>query len=411
MNDALKETSREKLLTRASRHIFSTGIDDSAHKLCIENMKYGLAKIHYIQNQLGLEPNATFIGAPDATVTRNVKRWSYGIGYGGKLSWGDGSEKLVVLDTMPNACGMYVGGLQDLPDMKDLLGRINELVCQKMVVDGLEVVWDFAVSNHFIDIYEVKPSTSDEDLQYNFAFIIHGSAPEVKGDNDTRFQFGLYSHKSSQLKDLAELIETPFGDIRILTEETAQEYLELYKFAASLSIKKRRIAAKFIFDEFGEICNHIHQGLLNMNEIALGCHIIDNGSEKSKYPMALRADLPAYLLQGLPNLDDEVIEFLGFEKRAESFGVMDRLKNANILPHGGGYDYPHLLRVKLVLEESNNQRYFVTDMGTGHESEMVFTTPRELQFSYRGRQVLARTLELKLGTIAANLMPRIVLKV
>jgi hypothetical protein len=50
-------------------------------------------------------------------------------------------------------------------------------------------------------------------------------------------------------------------------------------------------------------------------------------------------------------------------------------------------------------------------MGTGHESDMVFTTPRELQFSYRGRQVLARTLELKLGTIAANLMPRIVLKV
>jgi hypothetical protein len=127
--------------------------------------------------------------------------------------------------------------------------------------------------------------------------------------------------------------------------------------------------------------------------------------------MALRADLPAYLLEGTPNLNDEVIEYLGFEKRAQKFGVMERLTNANILPHGGGYDFPHLLRVNQVLEKSNNQRYFVTDMGTGHESEMVFTTPRELQFSYRGRQVLARTLELGLGTVAANLMPRIVLKV
>jgi hypothetical protein len=70
-----------------------------------------------------------------------------------------------------------------------------------------------------------------------------------------------------------------------------------------------------------------------------------------------------------------------------------------------------MLRVKEVLEMSNHQRYFVTDMVTGHESEMAFRTPRELQFSYRGRQVLARTLELGLGSVAANLMPRIVIKV
>jgi hypothetical protein len=127
--------------------------------------------------------------------------------------------------------------------------------------------------------------------------------------------------------------------------------------------------------------------------------------------MALRADLPAYLLEGIPNLNDDVIEYLGFEKRAKKFKIMDRLTNANILPHGGGYEYPHLLRVKHVLEGKNNQRYFVTDMGTGHESEMVFTTPRELQFTYRGRQVLAKTLELGLGHVVANLMPRIVLKV
>ncbi|MHA1950788.1 MAG: hypothetical protein ACW987_13065 [Candidatus Thorarchaeota archaeon] len=411
MNDELIELSREEILTRASKHIFSTGLDDSAHRLCVENMKYGLAKIHFTQNKLGLEPNATFVGAPDATITRNVRRWSNGVGYGGKLSWGEGSDKLVILDTMPNACGMFVGGLPELPDMRDLLGRINDLLSEPEVIDGIKVDWDFAVSNHFIDIYKVNPSTTNQNLQHEYAFIIHGSAPELKGDNDTKFKFGLYHHNSSILRELADSIETPFGDIRILTEDAAQKYLEFYEFAASLSIKKRRLAADFLFEDYGEICNPIHQGLLNLNEIALGCHIVDKESDNTIFPIALRADLPAYLLEGIPNLNDEVIEYLGFEKRARKFGVLERLTNANILPHGGGYDFPHLLRVKQVLEESNNQRYFVTDMGTGHDSEMVFKIPRELQFSYRGRQVLARTLELGLGTVVANLMPRIVLKV
>ncbi len=411
MNASLESLTREEIVSRARRHIFSTGIDDSAHRLCCENMKYGLAKIHYIQNQLGFEPNATFVGAPDATVTRNVRRWNYGIGYGGKLSWGNGFDNLVILDTMPNACGMFVGGLQHLPDLKELLGRINELLSDTKDIDGIEVDWDFAISNHFIDIYEVKPSTTNQDLRFNYAFIIHGSSPELKGDNDSKFHFGLYHHKSSLLEELSQCIDTPFGDIRILTEEAAKKYFEFYNFAASLSSKKRKLAANFIFEDFDEICNHIHQGLLNLNEIALGCHSLNNMSENNIFPMALRADLPAYLLEGIPNLNEEVIEYLGFEKRAKKLAVMERLTNANILPHGGGYDFPHLLRVNYVLEESNNQRYFVTDLSTGHESEMIFTTPRELQFSYRGRQVLARTLELKLGTVVANLMPRIVLKV
>ncbi|MHA2425457.1 MAG: hypothetical protein ACXAEF_11765 [Candidatus Thorarchaeota archaeon] len=333
MKTSLEKLSKEEILSRARKHIFSTGIDGPAHRLCCENMKYGLAKIHYIQNKLGLNPDATFVGAPDATVTRNAHRWGSGFGYGGKLSWGEGSDKLVILDTMPNACGMFVGGLQDLPDPSDLLGRINDLLSETKVIDGIEVEWDFAISNHFIDIYEVKPSTTDQDLQYDYAFIIHGSSPELKGDNATKFKFGLYHHKSSLLRELAEIIETPFGEIKILTEEAAQKYLEFYEFAASLSNKKHKFAAKYLFGEFDEICNHIHQGLLNMNEISLGCHVLNNTSSSSIYPMALRADLPAYLLEGIPNLNDDVIEYLGFEKRAKKFKIMDRLTNANILPH------------------------------------------------------------------------------
>ncbi|GAI64685.1 unnamed protein product, partial [marine sediment metagenome] len=70
--------------------------------LCKANSIYGIAGIHYVQNLLGMEPNATFIFTPDMTITRNVGRWRSGFGYGGKISWGDGNNDLIILNTKPN---------------------------------------------------------------------------------------------------------------------------------------------------------------------------------------------------------------------------------------------------------------------------------------------------------------------
>ena len=207
---------------------------------------------------------------------------------------------------------------------------------------------------------------------------------------------------------MAEKMETSFGELEVLLDNNAETYLEFVNYACALSQKKRSLAAELLFDDYVEICNPIHQGLINMNEIALGCH---PNVENSLFPLVLRADLPAYLLYGKPNFTEESIEFLGFKERAEKNNVMKRLLNANILPHGGGYMFPHILGVNRVLEAEDGHRYFVTDMASGHESEKVFSNPRELQFAYRGRQVLARTLELQLGTVAANLMPKMILKV
>ena len=114
-------------LERAKKHIFSTGINDAASRLSQENMKYGLAKIHYVQEGLGMEPNATFITTPDETVTRNIGRWESGISYGGKLSWGGGKENLTILDSLPNACGMLVGSIDKVPKPKELINKIKEL--------------------------------------------------------------------------------------------------------------------------------------------------------------------------------------------------------------------------------------------------------------------------------------------
>ena len=89
-------------MTRAADHIFSTGLRDGGTQLCRANMKYGLAKIHWVQEQLGLKPDATFISTPDMTITRNAARWKSGFGYGGKISWGDGNDELVILNVKPN---------------------------------------------------------------------------------------------------------------------------------------------------------------------------------------------------------------------------------------------------------------------------------------------------------------------
>jgi hypothetical protein len=335
-------------------------------------MKYGLAKIHWVQFQLGLEPDATFVGAPDATVTRNIRRWQSGIGYGGKLAWGDGQQKLVFLDSMANACGMLVGGLETIPTMDSLVESTSLALDTKEIIDDVPIEWDFAVSNHFIDLFRYKPVDENADTSFRYVFIIHGSVPELKGDNDTKFGFGLYRHKSEILRNMTEEFDTPFGKTWILTEDNASEYLRLNDFACELSRKKRSKAAEAIFGDFTEICNPIHQGLLNMNEHLLGCQNTKDKSKTGFLPIALRSDLPAYLVSGRPNFDEDIMEHLGFTKRAEKYNV---------------------------------------DHRAGHESEKVFSNPRELEFTYRGREVVRRALDLRMCDIVARLMPRVVLKV
>ncbi|MHC4596136.1 MAG: hypothetical protein ACYS19_14505 [Planctomycetota bacterium] len=60
----------EEMLRNAKNHCFFVGLNDSGAELCRANSLYGIAGIHYVQNQLGMTPNATFISTPDMTITR-----------------------------------------------------------------------------------------------------------------------------------------------------------------------------------------------------------------------------------------------------------------------------------------------------------------------------------------------------
>ena len=405
-------TSRdsEAILNRARKFYFSTGLNDSTSCLCKSNMAYGLAKLHITQDALGMEPTASFISTPDETISRNVGRWNAGFGYGGKLSWGEGHNRFICLDVKPNYCGILAGGLAELPEPKEIIARVNEFIIQEFYIDNFRIESDFHKSNHFIDFFETK-GYRGEPLPENFppyVFLIHGSCPELRDANDKGP--GLYWDKSDVLMDMAEEMDTPFGKIRYLLDSDAKRYIDYCKYADEFSKKKRKLVGNFLFGNFKLLTNPTHQGLIDYNTILLGAQDASKPEIKDQYfPIALRADLPAYLVKGKKNLRNDVIEDLGFSRRASNLGLMHRLKNANVIPHGGGYkfdDISHVVKVFTV----GGRRFFVCDLENDTGMKIIEEVSA-LEFSYRGKTVLRRTVELDLAEPEIKLIPKYVLKI
>lgn len=396
---------KQTLLQRATEHIFSTGLDDSGARLGLANMKYGLAKIHLAQEAFGLAPDATFISAPDLTVTRNLSRWQSGFGYGGRLTWGDGQQELIVLDLKPNCCGMLVGGLDRLPARDTLLQRVQTLQSEELGVDGIPLKWDFGHSNHFITLFRITPLLPHTPTLLPYAFVMHGSGSELRGE--TAWGDGLYWDRSESLRRKAEILETPFGLLRLLTGQAAREYYAFCQRADGFAKKRRLLVARRLFDDFTPYNNETHQGLVSMNDMVLGTYLVREGRE-TLFPLTLQARLPAYLVRGRPNLSDAVIERLGLGERARRLGLYDRLRSANVVPHGGGYTFPHLQDVLSVIE-LGQERYFELGMDA-NDGRQIASAVRDLPYAYRGMEVVERVVELHLGELVARLDPVYVLK-
>jgi hypothetical protein len=393
----------DRLLERAERHIFSTGINDACCRIAKANMKFGLAKMHYVQQSLGLEPNATFISSPDETITRNVTRWEEGISYGGKITWGEGKEKLMMLDTKPNCCGMLVAGLSRVPDPKEIIRKAEQMEHDKHFINNMRVKWDFYKGNHFIDFFEVKPIRNTRLPKY--AVILHAGCPEFKVEN--YHGKGLYWNVSVALQRAMTEVHTPFGVTRILEGSDAVEYYRHFKVAEDFAKKRRELAYGLLFGGRDIITNKTHQGMSHMNEIMLGCH--DVKLKNDIFPVSIRADVPSYLFKGKFNLTKEKIEKLGFTKRSMELGVYKRLRTINIIPHGGGYRLDDSLSVSRIFE-INNKRFFEIDMMDGIGKKIV-SEMSVLEFSYRGREVVQKAIELELGEPVAQLMPVYTLKI
>ncbi|MFX0096494.1 MAG: hypothetical protein ACFE7E_01905 [Candidatus Hodarchaeota archaeon] len=209
---------------------------------------------------------------------------------------------------------------------------------------------------------------------------------------------------------MAEVVETPFGKTYVLLDSNAREYYEFFKFAEWFTAERRSVAAKYIFGKHRELSNVCHQGLASINDVYLGVQdtVGGNGS-RNLLPIALRADLPAYLVKGLPNLSEEIIKVQGFADRAERLGVLERLRRANFAPHGGGYSFPDMLNVREIIENPLG-RFFIVEMD--HEiGYKIVSNLKGLQFTYRDRTVIVRALELGLIRIVARLIPEYIFKI
>ncbi|MFX1309332.1 MAG: hypothetical protein ACFE8C_06510 [Promethearchaeota archaeon] len=408
LSQDITELSKSALLDRASQFIFSTGLNDGTSKLCKANMKYGLAQFHIIQQKYGFEPIATFISSPDETISRNKVRWNSGLGYGGRLNWGDGNDKLIFLNTKPNCCGILVGGLEELPDPYELIKKIDTIKSRELYHNDVCIDWDFGVSNHFINCFETKNLS---DIHFPpYIFLIHGSAPEFRDDT---YGIGLYFDKSKTLKDVAIEEKSKLGTQYILVNSDATEYLEFSKKALEFSNAKREIIAENLFD-FGYdlICNQPHQFLKDYNNMYLGSNCTDvncNLIKSDIFPTTLRADIAAYLFKGKQNFSETTLKNQNLLEKAEKLGLLDLLLNANILPHGGGYKFTDTEDVLDILEYKD-QRYFVTSLKTNISRLKIVRDVSELQFEYRGRDVILKTIQLDLGDIIARLNPLFSLK-
>ena len=405
----VSELPKSELLDRASQFIFSTGLNDGASKLCKANMKYGLAQFHLIQEEYGFEPKATFISSPDETISRNKFRWNSGLGYGGRLNWGDGREKIIFLNAKPNCCGLLVGGLEEVPDPYDLIKKIDEVKSTELYHNKIRINWDYGVSNHFINCFETK-NLSDLGLP-PYIFLMHGSAPEFRGDNEDKP--GLYIDKSKLLKEQAVEVNTKLGNQYILLDSDAKSYLKIHEQALKFSNSKREIIASKLFDYgYKLICNQPHQFLKDYNNMYLGSNCTDTSCSiitSNIFPTTLRADISAYLFQGKKNFSPTTLRNENFLRRAENFELVDTLTNACILPHGGGYELPDIEDVIDILEYKY-QRYFVTSLKTNTNRLKIIRNVGELQFAYRGRDIVLKTLQLNLGEIVARLNPLFSLK-
>lgn len=388
---------QKETLEKIKKYIFSTGIKDSGTSLCEANLQYGLAKIHFVQEQLGLKPDAFFIGTPDMTTPRYIPKWNWGLGIGGKLIWGKGKENLLFLDPQVSTSGVFVGELQTIPNIDQILIRIREVKIEELSLMGIPILWDFDRGNHFINIYQVK-KTNIPTLK-PFIVMLHGGDPELQ--KESPLGMGLHYDKSEALQRTLEIINTPFGPTRILRGKAVEDYYRFYQTCEEFSKKKRELIAERIFDGVHSISNVIHHGLINSNQASLGCYTFQD-NESTLFPLTLRAELPAYLLRGKSNFSIEIIRRLGLEQQAEDCGVLEHLLHANLLPHGGGYTYPEIQSVEEVLT-IGDQRYFL--VSTPKKGVRLIHNVGSLPYQYRGLEVLEKILSLQMAEVVAELEP------
>ncbi len=413
METKISQMSDKMLLDFSGQRIFSLGLRDLSSALSYENMRYGIGKMIYALDS----PDVYSVFGPDATISRNIKRWNSGFGYGAVIRWPDSG--IFFPELKPNSCGMILVRLDDMPSNEELIERAVAVEESELYLDDVRLTPDFGKGNHFFEFYKplgVSHEVAElmpEDGRYA---ILHGSAQEKKEYFYT-------------IEEDGEWVNTPLGRISILDGQDAKEYYRRWLEFDEFSKKRREILAKAVLGDCEILSNITHQGLFAKNEIRLGCHDTMDKSYppgEALFPVALRWDYPVYIFKGKENLSSDVLGMTGFDKSAEAVGLSDGLKNINILPHGGGYAINlQYSNIKVVRTKIGNHFILsdtkpiskVSDIsktakrGVSSFGEMILMNPRALPFDYRGNSVIEKVMEYDLATPVAKLQPLMTLKV
>lgn len=394
--------TQDHVLSIAADRVISFGMNDASLEISRLNASYGIAKIIYALETLGIDSRSTLCAfAPDGGISRNKNRWDAGFSYGCYLRWPGPDEGVEVTfpQVRPNACGVLVAKVKNNASYKDLCERLSEAKSgsHATTLNGYKL--NLGVSNHFIEVADVDKSNVDFLKQGESLVFIHTSPSERK---DQLYDCGYWEPFGGKW------IETPLGPIFTLTGQLARQYYNIYKEVDEFGKLKREAIAKVLFDDIEVICNPTHQGLEEMNIARLGLYNSQDISTSiggiPLFPLTLRWDLPIYLLKGNPNINDQILRSADLANLSDR--SLDHVSSLNILPHGSGYEIP-FSPDGWMIEHNGGRRFFKL---ANENLNYIFTSPSELPYYYRGNEVLAKVIELQLGEVAAELKQKFTLR-
>jgi len=324
-------------LTEIARKRFFKGPDnDFGAKLAQETLIIGLARLLFLQEYLGYDPDATMICFPGTTPTGGTDRLQRGYSLGAVLRYNYSTinvkkEPLIILDAKANCCGVLIARANNkLPTRNELKDIVIRLVRKNPKVEGVEIkVEKYFVGNHFINTYH-------EDLFTNEGgnwIAIHGSG-EMR--RDSSLGMGIYVDESEQLQKITRHYNTPLGPIYYLLGKEAMAFMVQYKKAEGLSAKSREFLAKEIFSNIEILCNFSHLTINGPGNYFCGVYNIVPGQV---YPFLVNRNDGIVLLQARKNFSSGAIEALGWTKQAVKADTQVILRSINGLPHGGGKIY------------------------------------------------------------------------
>lgn len=398
---------KAKLLQEARDEIYSWTITDLTSQLAKEVMSIGLTKIKIFNQEVGIDPNdVVVVFGPDASVTRNKERFDQGVALGCAVATKD-----YIFPSLlhPNACGYGLYRINGKPSVKEIIKNLKVLKKDGIPIGHRKGKWDVWKSNHFIDILkldQIYPQFTDYEswLFQGYYVLIHSSQQIAKKKLS-------YWNEEEFTK-----VETPFGMIEGLTDDSRQNYLEFFSKMEEYSQLKRTSIAHELFGEENITClsNPCHQGYFQEYDyfvMRLGLYNSRNRSGEKNlpiFPLGFNGYSFIYLYEGCSNIK-ETYWTQNQSQRAKDKDHINFLKKVQLLPHGGGY--------KLILPFSTVKSVIYDDepyfdlFDAPMESRMLIQDIEALEFGYRGpNEVLPLVDRLELGRRVARFTPIQVIK-